>query len=155
MIRSVITALMAALHCATAYASPGPDEILDDPALEARATELYGLLRCVVCQSQSLQNSNATLAEDMRIVVRERLLAGDSNDAILAYMQSRYGDYVLLLPPVQGNTLALWLFPFVILIAGGVIAFGYIRRQSGGAALPLDPEEEARLAKLMDEEGQE
>jgi cytochrome c-type biogenesis protein CcmH len=155
MTRSLCIALMAFLVSASAFASPGPNEILEDPALEARASELYDLLRCVVCQSQSLQHSNATLAEDMRVVVRERLLAGDSDEAILDYMQSRYGDYVLLRPPLQSNTLALWLLPFIILIAGGAMGFVYIRRQSARGVSPLDPEEEAQLAKLMDEEGQE
>jgi len=154
MIRSFILALVIMLSGSVALASPGPDEIMEDPALETRAVELYNLLRCVVCQSQSLAHSNAGLAEDMRVVVRERLLLGDSNQQILDYMQTRYGDYVLLLPPVQANTLALWLMPFIVLIFGMVIAFVYVRKQSSKISDALSPEEESRLKKLMEDEGQ-
>ncbi len=139
--------------------SPGPDEIMPDPDLEARATQLYGQLRCVVCQSQSLAHSNATLAADMRGVVRDRLLAGQSNQEILDYMQVRYGDYVLMLPPLQGNTMILWLMPGLLLIGGGIGIFLFLRQQNiranSGTQETLDPAEETRLAELLAEEGQE
>ena len=154
MIRSLILALTLWFSGSIVLASPGPDEIMENPDLEARAVELYDLLRCVVCQSQSLAHSNAGLAEDMRVVVRERLLAGESDQQILDYMQTRYGDYVLLLPPVQANTLALWLMPFIVLIFGGGAAFLYVRKQSSKTNDALSPEEESRLKQLMEEEGQ-
>ena len=117
--------LSLALAAAIAIAPPAkavePDEILSDPGLEGRARELSTQLRCVVCQSQSIDESNAPLAKDMRIIVRERLTAGDSDEDVLQYMVARYGDYVLLKPPVQNNTLFLWLAPLGIFIfaAGG------------------------------------
>ena len=101
-----------------------PDEVLEDPELEARALVLGKNLRCVVCQSQSIDDSNAPLAKDMRILVRERLVAGDSDEEIYAFMVERYGDYVLLRPPVQSNTVILWAAPLlVMLIAAGAAVF--------------------------------
>lgn len=93
-----------------------PDEVLDDPALEARAVEISRNLRCVVCQSQSIDESNAPLAKDMRVIVRERLVAGESDEEVYAFLVQRYGDYVLLKPPVQQNTVLLWAAPALILI---------------------------------------
>ena len=98
-----------------------PDEVLADPALEARAREIGAQLRCVVCQSQSIDDSDAPLARDLRLLVRERLLAGDSDDAVVDYVVDRYGDYVLLKPPMQTNTFFLWTAPALIsLLALGV-----------------------------------
>jgi cytochrome c-type biogenesis protein CcmH len=159
MIRALILTLALLISGPVLASSPGPDEIMQDPALEARASQLYGQLRCVVCQSQSLAHSNATLASDMRAVVRERLLAGQSNQEILDYMQVRYGDYVLMLPPLQGNTLILWLMPGLLLLGGGIGIGVFLRQQNRrantAAAEALDPAEQARLAELMAEEGQE
>jgi len=105
-----------------------PDEILDNPALELRARKISYNLRCVVCQSQNIDDSDAPLAKDMRILVRERLVAGDSDKEIYAFMVDRYGDYVLLRPPVQKNTLLLWLTPIIILV-GASFALGiYFKR---------------------------
>ena len=104
-----------------------PDEVLADPALEERARIIGRELRCVVCQSQSIEDSNAPLAKDMRIVVRERLVAGDSNDQVFDYLVSRYGDYVLLKPPVQNNTLFLWAAPIIIFTAAAGVAAVYLR----------------------------
>ncbi|MHA6289548.1 cytochrome c-type biogenesis protein [Maricaulis sp. CAU 1757] len=132
-------------------ASPGPDERLEDPVLEARARGLYRELRCVVCQSQSVDESNAPLAEDMRVVVRERLLLGESDAEIRAYMQSRYGDYVLMMPPLQANTLGLWLAPLVLLLLGAVVLVVFVRQQ--GRAAFEDEADAARAAALDDEEG--
>lgn len=137
-----------------AVAAPPPDEVLTDPVQEARARHLYTRLRCVVCQSQSIDESNAALAADMRIIVRERLAAGDSDEAILTYMQARYGDYVLMLPPLQANTLVLWGLPLFILLAGGGLILVYVRRQARGLDAELDAADEARLAALRDEDGQ-
>lgn len=153
MMRAVI-ACLALLFAPAALAAPSPDEAFSDAVMEHRARALYTQLRCVVCQSQSIDESNASLAQDMRVVVRERLLAGDSDAEILAYMQARYGDYVLMLPPLQANTLALWGLPFFILLAGGGMIIVYVRRQAKGLSDALTPEEEAELAALMDEEGQ-
>lgn len=138
-----------------AYAAPDPSEVMEDPVLEDRARRLYTLLRCVVCQSQSLDDSNATLAEDMRGVVRERLLAGESDDEILAFMRERYGDYVLMQPPFQASTAFLWLFPVLGLVLGGAAMFAFMRRQQPAEADVLDDDEAEALARLRDEEGQE
>lgn len=135
-------------------AAPGPDEIMDDPALEQRAMALYSQLRCVVCQSQSIGSSDAPLAVDMRGVVRERLLAGDDDRAVLGYMQERYGDYVLMRPPLQANTLLLWGMPFIFVIGGVLLAFRYVRSQDRSGET-LSEEDQARADALMKEEGLE
>ncbi len=137
-----------------AVAAPQPDEQMEDAALEERARGLYRDLRCVVCQSQSIDESNAPLAADMRAIVRERLLAGDSDSEVRGWLQARYGDYVLMSPPVQGNTILLWLFPLLALGGGGVAIVIFFRGQSARADAPLDADEAAELARLRDEEGQ-
>lgn len=131
-----------------------PDEKLKDPALEARAREISKELRCVVCQNQSIDDSNAPLARDLRILVRERLVAGDNDDQVLAYVHDRYGDFVLLRPPVQPYTWVLWFGPAVVLLLGGIGAARYLRGRSGDASpsTGLTPAEEARLAALLSEE---
>lgn len=134
-----------------------PDEVLDDPKLEARARELSKNIRCLVCQNQSIDDSNADLARDLRVLVRERLVAGDSDQQVLDYLVTRYGDFVLLRPPVKGTTWFLWYGPgivFVVAVAG--IAIWYRRRNAGaanGGDIPenLNAEERARLASLLDE----
>ncbi|WP_412546166.1 cytochrome c-type biogenesis protein [Maricaulis sp. MIT060901] len=135
-------------------AAPGPDEIMDDPALEQRAMSLYDQLRCVVCQSQSIGSSDAPLAVDMRLVVRERLLAGDDDRAVLGYMQERYGDYVLMRPPLQANTLLLWGMPFIFVIGGVLLAFRYVRAQDKPGET-LSKTDQAKADALMKEEGLE
>ena len=105
-----------------------PDEVLDDPALEQRAIEISRNLRCVVCQSQSIDESNAPLAKDMRIIVRERLVAGETDDEVYAFLVQRYGDYVLLKPPVQENTVLLWVAPALILIVAAAGAGFFLVR---------------------------
>ncbi len=97
-----------------------PPAMAQEADIETRARKVSQSLRCVVCQNQSIDDSDAPLAADMRKLVRDRLKAGDSDAEVIAYMQERYGDYVLLKPPVQGNTYALWFLPFVLLIGGGV-----------------------------------
>jgi cytochrome c-type biogenesis protein CcmH len=133
-----------------------PDERLADPALEARARALSQELRCLVCQNQSIDDSNADLAHDLRVLVRERLAAGDSDGQVLAYLTSRYGDYVLLRPPVKPTTWLLWFGPPLLLIVGGLaILVGWRRRRAEALArpVPLDADEQARLARLLNEGG--
>tara|TARA_R110000868_G_scaffold257504_1_gene514648 strand:+ start:3182 stop:3646 length:465 start_codon:yes stop_codon:yes gene_type:complete len=153
--RQFLLACLCTLLMAPAFASPSPDEQYSDPATERRARHLYQALRCVVCQSQSIDESNASLAEDMRVVVRERLNAGESDAEILDYMQHRYGDYVLMLPPFQANTFALWGMPVLILLFGGIGIFVFVRRQARGMPPELSEAESAEIAAMMREEGQE
>ncbi len=104
-----------------------PDEVLDDPVLEQRARDLSRELRCLVCQNESIDDSPAPLARDLRILVRERLVAGDTNAEVLAFVRERYGDYVLMTPPVQANTGLLWAAPLLVLIAGIGLAIHLFR----------------------------
>ena len=97
-----------------------PDEVLKDPAMEARAREISKELRCLVCQNQSIDDSNAPLARDLRVLVRERLVAGDDNTDVLGYITARYGDYVLLRPPFKASTYVLWIGPVIILLLGAL-----------------------------------
>jgi cytochrome c-type biogenesis protein CcmH len=134
-----------------------PSERLADPALEARARALSQELRCLVCQNQSIDDSSADLAHDLRVLVRERLVAGDSDAQVLAYLTSRYGDYVLLRPPVEPATYLLWFGPPALLLFGGiVILVGWRRRAaaSAGATLSqLSADERRRLTQMLDEGG--
>jgi cytochrome c-type biogenesis protein CcmH len=128
-----------------------PDEMLADPALEARARDLSRELRCLVCQNQSIDDSEAPLARDLRILVRERLQAGDGDRQVLDFLVARYGEFVLLRPRFEWQTLLLWLTPSIALIAGGAAVFAAARRQrrAGAADEKLSAGEEARLAELM------
>lgn len=129
-----------------------PDEILDDPVLEDRAREISQKLRCLVCQNQSIDDSNADLARDLRIIVRQRLVAGDSNEQVLQYVVDRYGDYVLLEPPFKGITYALWLGPAVLLTIGGAgLVIIARRRRTATPAEGLSEDESRRLAELLDD----
>jgi cytochrome c-type biogenesis protein CcmH len=115
--RRVLLALAAALVALPAFAVQ-PDEMLKQPELEARARALSAQLRCMVCQNQSIDDSDAPLAKDLRILVRERLVAGDSDAAVKDFLVQRYGDFILLKPPLEWRTLILWTAPFVLLLAG-------------------------------------
>lgn len=146
-----------ALACALALLAPlaahavQPDEILPDPALEARARAITKELRCVVCQSESIDDSNADIARDLRLLVRERILAGDSDTQVQAFVVDRYGEFVLFRPPFTARNAALWLAGPVLLLAGGTIAFAFIRRRAATASperRPLTAEEEARLSEI-------
>ena len=123
-----------------------PDEVLADKALEARARALSTELRCLVCQNQSIDDSNAPLARDLRMIVREKLVAGESEDAILAFLVARYGEFVLLKPRFTMATALLWLGPFLVLLAGGIgIVLLARRRRVVENSAPLSADEQARL----------
>lgn len=150
MRRLAILAVAACLAQAPAVAVE-PDEVLPDPALEARARELSKGLRCLVCRNESIDESSAGIARDLRLLVRERLVAGDDDAAVIDYVVDRYGEYVLLNPTTRGANLVLWGAPVVLLLVGGAVALVHIRGQrhaSPAAALTTD--EETRLARLMD-----
>lgn len=106
-----------------------PEEMLRDAAQEARARDISLNLRCLVCQNQSIDDSNASLAKDLRLIVRERIVAGDSDEQVTNFVVSRYGNYVLLKPPFQANTALLWLLPFALLILALGLAYRYLRQQ--------------------------
>lgn len=160
--KAAVLALVMAIALPLAAHAVEPDEILKDPALEARAREVGKQLRCVVCQNQSIDDSNADLARDMRILVRERIQAGDSNEEVIAYMVDRYGDFVLLNPPFKTSTYVLWIGPGAIAVLGifGVLAF-FRRRQTAmddaasdvatpeAKATPLSDDERRRLDDLL------
>ncbi|MEQ8229311.1 MAG: cytochrome c-type biogenesis protein CcmH [Rhodospirillales bacterium] len=138
---------------ATAAIEPG--ERLADPALEMRARTLFKEVRCLVCQSESIDTSNADLARDLRILVRERLKAGDTDQEALDYLVARYGDYVLLRPPLKLETVLLWFGPFLALFLGAGAVLYFARRERDNpdrAAAPLSAEERARLAQLVERE---
>ena len=129
-----------------------PDEMLKDPALEARARRLSLDIRCLVCQNQSIDDSNAALARDLRLIVRERLKAGDSDTEVIDYLVVRYGNYVSLKPPFQANTIFLWIGPAMILMIAGATYLAYIRRRNapdGVTLLPLTEDERRQLAALV------
>jgi cytochrome c-type biogenesis protein CcmH len=155
----MIRALLAALALAAVMA-PGlahavrPDEMLADPGLEARAREVGRELRCLVCRNQSIDDSDADLAHDLRVLVRERIVAGDSDDRVVAYDRARYGDFELLRPPVDWETLLLWGGPLLILVCGGVALARFYRRPREGAVAPLSADERRRLAAVLGEGGE-
>lgn len=162
MIRILTIALLLAALAPLSAQAVEPNEILRDPALEARAREVGKELRCVVCQNQSIDDSNAELAGDMRVLVRERITAGDSNKEVLDYMVDRYGDYVLLDPPFKAATLVLWIGPAVIAALGlfwvamlfrrRKAADGHTELASGTQAAPLSDDERRRLDELLKED---
>ncbi|MCH7941703.1 MAG: cytochrome c-type biogenesis protein CcmH [Proteobacteria bacterium] len=151
--RIILIALLLALTPGSALAIVA-GESLDDPVLEARARDIGKGLRCLVCQNQSIDDSNAALAKDLRRLVRERLVAGDSDQAVMDYIVVRYGDYVLLKPPFKPSTYALWLGPGLMLLFAGAGVVVFLRRQSRRAPVaeaPLDDDERRRLDSLLDD----
>jgi len=146
--------LIAALLLLSAPAAAVlPDEMLADPALEARARTISRDLRCVVCQNQSIDDSDAPLARDLRLVVREQLTLGKSDTETIDYLVTRYGNFVLLKPPVEPATWALWLGPFAVLLGGGVALLAWNRRRSAlPADIPLSESELAQVAALSQDE---
>lgn len=163
-LKALIGALILGLALPFAAAALEPSEVLSDPALEARAREVGKQLRCVVCQNQSIDDSNAELAGDMRLLVRERIQAGDSNSEVLAYMVDRYGDYVLLNPPFKASTVVLWVGPPAIGILGLLWVVSFYRRRAGDAggddvgqtsqAAALSDEERRRLNALLKDDNE-
>jgi cytochrome c-type biogenesis protein CcmH len=150
-IASAIVALFLGLACIVPAWAVQPDEILSDPALEARARALSHDLRCMVCQNQSIDDSDAPLARDLRILVRERLTAGDSDRQVIDFLVARYGEFVLLRPRFRGHTLVLWATPVVLLLIGigAVVTFARRRRSNAATSLAaLTPQEQARLSDL-------
>ena len=149
MMRRLLLAFALLLMAAPAFAV-NPDEVLADPALEARARALSAELRCMVCQNQSIDDSNADLAKDLRLLVRERISDGDSDEAVLNYIVSRYGEFVLLKPRVGMKTLLLWGAPVLLVLAGGLSLLVFARKRAGkptGSKLTAD--EQARLSELL------
>jgi cytochrome c-type biogenesis protein CcmH len=151
--------LAAALGALVIVFSPAravePGEILADPALEARARRLSQELRCVVCQNQSIDDSNAPLAHDLRVIVRERLVAGDTDAEVLAFVGARYGEFVLLRPRFKPQTLLLWLAP-ALLLAGAALFLLHARSRRAAArheAAPLSRDEQRRLDDLLRTDG--
>jgi cytochrome c-type biogenesis protein CcmH len=151
---------IAALGLALAASWPAlavqPDEVLPNPGLESRARDLSRELRCMVCQNQSIDDSDAPLARDLRILVRERLQAGDSDSQVINFLVARYGEFVLLRPRFEWQTLALWLATPCVLAAGGIALFVMARRRKAApgttpavAEPKLTPEQEARLAQIV------
>jgi len=132
-------------------------DTLKDPVLEARARAIMGTLRCLVCQNQSIEESNADLARDLRRIVRQRVAAGDSDDATRAYIVARYGDWVLLRPPFKTGTLLLWLGPLMVLLLGGLALRTYFRHQGetpSDSEAPLSAAEKKKLKALLGDGGE-
>jgi cytochrome c-type biogenesis protein CcmH len=149
MIRRLLFVFVMLLSASPVFAV-NPDEVLADPGLEARARALSAQLRCMVCQNQSIDDSNAELAKDLRILVRERITAGDSDDAVIDYVVSRYGEFVLLNPRFETKTWLLWGAPIVLLLTGAVAVIVSARRKTGKATgTPLSDEEQARLDSVL------
>jgi cytochrome c-type biogenesis protein CcmH len=153
-ILSSLAAVLVIVGASAAYAVQ-PDEVMSDPAMEARARDLSRELRCMVCQNQSIDDSEAPLARDLRLLVRERIAAGNSDAQVLDFLVARYGEFVLLKPRFENHTLLLWLVPPLALIGGGLALWAHGRRRQrlaageNASALTLSAEEEARLQKLL------
>ena len=154
MRRLALIALLIALAAPTAALAVEPDEILRDPALEARARNLSSELRCLVCQNQAIDDSAAPLARDLRVLVRERLTAGDSDSQVLNFLVARYGEFVLLKPRFELHNLLLWGLPPVVLVAGMIALFVTARRrQSANLQAPaLSAAEQQRITTLVEKQ---
>ncbi|MFC4174666.1 cytochrome c-type biogenesis protein CcmH [Microvirga sp. GCM10011540] len=143
-----VLALVATLFIGTAVHAVQPDEVLKDPALERRARDISAGLRCLVCQNQSIDDSDAPLAKDLRLIVRERLQAGDTDAEVESFLVQRYGEFVLLKPTFGTHTLLLWLAPALVLVLGGIGAYAALRRRPQPAAA-LDIEEQQALEAVL------
>ena len=152
MRRLALIALLIALVAPTTALAVEPDEMLKDPALETRARQLSEGLRCLVCQNQSIDDSNAPLAHDLRVLVRERLTMGDSDNQVIDFIVSRYGEFVLLKPRFELQTLLLWALPPVALLAGlAALLMKARRRQAANLQAPsLTAAEQRRIATLVE-----
>ena len=149
---AAITLVLAVIASSSSLAVQ-PEEMLKDQKLEARARELSRELRCMVCQNQSIDESEAPLARDLRLLVRERLSKGDTDQQVLNFLVARYGEFVLLKPPLESRTFILWALPPVALLAGAIGLFFALRRRRAGQLEPatLSIEEQRRLSTLVDE----
>jgi len=151
-----VVLLVAMSLVALAAVAVQPDEVLSDPRLEARARSLSKELRCMVCQNQSIDDSDAPLARDLRILVRERLQAGDSDREVTNFLVARYGEFVLLNPRFSAHTAILWVAPAAILVIGAFALFVFARRRAASGApasteqTKLTPAEQARLSELLE-----
>ena len=143
--------LLAALVLAAPALAVEPDEILKDPALEERARNLSLQLRCLVCQNQSIDDSDADLAKDLRVLLRERLVAGDTDEQVLDFMVQRYGSFVLLKPPLDPSTYLLWFTPFLLAAGAAVLVFRSFSRRTKATQDGLSTEEEKELARILNE----
>lgn len=153
----VLVALIAALAMIAPVRAVEPDEVLSDPKLEARARDISAGLRCLVCQNQSIDDSHAPLARDLRKLVRERLVAGDTDQGVRDYIVQRYGEFVLLKPPLNLETVLLWLAPALLLIGGAVLGYHQLRpaapsQAASGGEAPLSPDEQRRLDEILKRE---
>ena len=153
--RATFLALVALAFAGGAALAVEPDEILPEATLEARAREISSGLRCLVCQNQSIDDSNAPLARDLRLLVRERLKAGDSDAQVMRFVEDRYGEFVLLKPPLSWRTVVLWVAPLLALIvAVWMTARAWRRRQpltADATVAPLSPDEESKLRSILAE----
>ncbi len=147
-----LTLLLTLLAAAPSFAVE-PDEVLPNPALEARARAISKELRCMVCQNESIDESQAPLAHDLRVLVRQRIMAGDSDQQIINFLVSRYGEFILLKPPLSWNTLALWGAPPTLLLLGVAMIIAFERRRRADRAIAeapkLSADEEARLSQIL------
>ena len=134
MLRRLLAAMLILVSLAAPALAVQPDEVLDDPVLEQRARDLSAQMRCMVCQNQSIDDSDAPLAKDLRVLIRERLVAGDSNQQVVDYLVSRYGEFVLLKPRLTAKTIALWSGPFLVLLFGALVIW---RQRRMTAATPV------------------
>ena len=145
--------LLSAVLCLAMLAAPAlavqPDEILKDPALETRARALSAGLRCLVCQNQSIDDSDAPLARDLRLLIRERLVAGDDDDKVVGFIVDRYGEFVLLRPRFEAKTMLLWAGPFALLLVAGMFLLTRRRTTWAGNEAPLSTDEKATLDGLL------
>ncbi len=144
----VLLGLAMALAAPFAAQAVQPDEILPDPALEHRAREISGGVRCMVCQNENIDDSNAPLARDLRLLVRERLKKGDSDDQVRDYLVARYGDFVLLKPPLRPYTLILWITPVLVLLGAAGFTIARLRAQRPASVTALTEAERAELARI-------
>lgn len=150
--RRIVLLLAALLGLMATAAAYEPGEALDDPALEARARALSKELRCLVCQNESIDDSAAPLAKDLRLLVRQRLLAGDTDEQVLERIVDRYGEFVLLRPPVRPGTWLLWFGPFAVALIGGAVIAWRVRRRKPGVVNPeLSADEERRLRDIVND----
>ncbi|KPB02289.1 cytochrome c-type biogenesis protein [Ahrensia marina] len=152
IIRFLSVCILGVLLSTAPGLAVNPDEILDNPKLEQRARDISANLRCLVCQNQSIDDSDAELARDLRVIVRERLVSGDTDAQVMDYVVDRYGEFVLLRPAFSPRNFLLWGTPLLVLFLGALAAFSYSRRYSSGTAspTPLTEKEEQRLNDLLD-----